>query len=131
MWVERVSFALAMSISRQPCFLALLALCYGASLSIAAVVSDFNQVERCKDSLYMGTPPRGIVGTHLKRICQHYADRPRYVTVYDPLKRIPIYSAYTFKKTEASRRLDFPWMYEPQVRRHRLRSFIHNIRVIL
>lgn len=104
-----------MSVSRQPCFLALLALCYGASLSVAAVVSDFNQVERCKDSLYMGTPPRGIVSTHLKRICQHYADRPRYVTLYDPQKRIPIYSAYTFKKTEASRRVDFPWMYEPQL----------------
>lgn len=82
---------------------------------LATVVQDFNHVERCKDSLYMGTPPRGIIETKLKKICQRYADKPRYVTLYDPHKRIPVYSAYTFKKTEGDRRVDYPWMYEPQV----------------
>lgn len=82
----------------------------------ATVVLDFNHVERCKDSLYMGTPPRGFIDTKLKKICQRYADKPRYVTLYDPQKRIPVYSAYTFKKTEGDRRVDYPWMYEPQVR---------------
>lgn len=82
----------------------------------ATVVQDFNHVERCKDSLYMGTPPRGIIDSKLKKICQRYADKPRYVTLYDPQKRIPVYSAYTFKKTEGDRRVDYPWMYEPQVR---------------
>lgn len=82
----------------------------------STVVQDFNHIERCKDSLYMGTPPHGIIETRLKKICQRYADKPRFVTLYDPLKRIPVYSAYTFKKTEADRRVDYPWMYEPQVR---------------
>lgn len=86
-----------------------------SSLTSATVVQDFNHVERCKDSLYMGTPPRGFVDTKLKKICQRYADKPRYVTLYDPSKRIPVYSAYTFKKTEGDRRVDYPWMYEPQV----------------
>ena len=81
----------------------------------STVVQDFNHVERCKDSLYMGTPPRGFMDPKLKKICQRYADRPRYVTLYDPAKRIPVYSAYTFKKTEGDRRVDYPWMYEPQV----------------
>uniref|UniRef100_A0A8C9XQR3 DNA/RNA non-specific endonuclease/pyrophosphatase/phosphodiesterase domain-containing protein n=1 Tax=Sander lucioperca TaxID=283035 RepID=A0A8C9XQR3_SANLU len=84
-------------------------------LMSATVVQDFNHIERCKDSLYMGTPPRGFTDTKLKRICQRYADRPRYVTLYDPQKRIPVYSAYTFKKTEGDRRVDYPWMYEPQL----------------
>ncbi|KAI4813902.1 hypothetical protein KUCAC02_003123 [Chaenocephalus aceratus] len=81
----------------------------------ATVVLDFNHIERCKDSLYMGTPPRGFTDNNLKRICQRYSDRPRYVTLYDPQKRIPVYSAYTFKKTEGDRRVDYPWMFEPQL----------------
>lgn len=85
-------------------------------LMSATVVQDFNHIERCKDSLYMGTPPRGFTDTKLKRICQRYMDRPRFVTLYDPQKRIPVYSAYTFKKTEGDRRVDYPWMFEPQVR---------------
>ena len=85
-------------------------------LASATVVLDFNHVERCKDSLYMGTPPRGIRNPILKKICQRYADKPRYVTLYDPQKRIPVYSAYTFKKTEEDSRVDYPWMYEPQVK---------------
>lgn len=84
--------------------------------SLATVVKDFNHEDRCKDSLYMGTPPRGFIDTKLKKICQRYADKPRFVTLYDPYKRIPVYSAYTFKKTEGDRRVDYPWMYEPQVR---------------
>ncbi len=94
---------------------AVLLICF-LPLASATVVLDFNHVERCKDSLYMGTPPRGFVDIKLKRICQRYADKPRYVTLYDPHKRIPVYSAYTFKKTEGDRRVDYPWMYEPQVR---------------
>ncbi|XP_076852203.1 endonuclease domain-containing 1 protein-like [Brachyhypopomus gauderio] len=87
----------------------------GAHRATATVVEDFNHVERCKDSLYMGTPPHGIIETHLRKICQRYANRPRYVTLYDPDKRVPVYSAYTFKKTEGDRRVDYPWMYEPQL----------------
>lgn len=84
--------------------------------SVASItVEDFKHIERCKDSLYMGTAPRGITTTYLKKICQRYENKPRYVTLYDPRKRLPVYSAYTFKKTEGNSRVDFPWMYEPQV----------------
>lgn len=93
-----------------------LLIAYFLPLLSASVVLDFNHIERCKDSLYMGTPPRGIIETGLKKICQRYADKPRFVTLYDSRKRIPVYSAYTFKKTEGDRRVDYPWMYEPQVR---------------
>ena len=82
----------------------------------AGVVGDFNHGERCKDSLYMGTPPRGYLSTSLKKICQRYEDKPRYVTLYDPQRHIPIYSAYTFKKSDGEKKVDFPWMFEPQVR---------------
>lgn len=81
----------------------------------AGVVTDFNNVERCKDSLFMGTPPRGYLSNSLKKICQRYEDKPRYITVYDPQKHIPIYSAYTFKKSDGEKKVDFPWMFEPQV----------------
>lgn len=81
----------------------------------AGVVDDFNHVERCKDFLYMGTPPRGYLGNAFKKICQRYEDKPRYATVYDPRRHIPIYSAYTFKKSDGEKKVDFPWMFEPQV----------------
>ncbi|XP_029382818.1 endonuclease domain-containing 1 protein-like [Echeneis naucrates] len=81
----------------------------------AGVVTDFNHEERCKDSLFMGTPPRGYLGTSFKKICQRYGDQPHYVTLYDPHKHIPIYSAYTFKKSDGEKRVDFPWMFEPQL----------------
>ncbi|XP_035266977.1 uncharacterized protein LOC118223962 isoform X1 [Anguilla anguilla] len=81
----------------------------------AAVVPDFNHVERCKEALYMGTPPRGYFAAKLKKICQRYADRPRYATLYDPRGHIPVYSAYTFKKSDGEKHVDFPWMFEPQL----------------
>uniref|UniRef100_A0AAY5JZK7 DNA/RNA non-specific endonuclease/pyrophosphatase/phosphodiesterase domain-containing protein n=1 Tax=Esox lucius TaxID=8010 RepID=A0AAY5JZK7_ESOLU len=84
--------------------------------SRAGVVEDFNHVERCKDSLYMGTPPRGYqFSSPLKKICQRYEDKPCFVTLYDPHKHIPLYSAYIFKKSDGEKRVDFPWMFEPQL----------------
>lgn len=84
----------------------------------AGIVGDFNHVERCKGSLYMGTPPRGYLSNSYKKICQRYEDKPHYVTLYDPRKHIPIYSAYTFKKSDGEKKVDFPWMFEPQVSVH-------------
>lgn len=81
----------------------------------AGVVEDFNHAERCKDSLYMGTPPRGYLSNSYKKICQRYEDKPRYITMYNPQKHIPIYSAYTFKKSDGEKKVDFPWMFEPQL----------------
>lgn len=73
----------------------------------ATVVQDFNHVERCKDSLYMGTRPRGIADAKLKT-CQRYAGKPRYVTLYDPQKRIPVYSAYSLKKNRGRQSCGLP-----------------------
>ncbi|CAL8384396.1 unnamed protein product [Arctogadus glacialis] len=82
----------------------------------AAVVGDFNQVQHCKDFLYMGTPPRGYLSSDsFTKICQHYEDQPRYVTLYDARRHIPIYSAYTFKKSDGEKTVDLPWMFEPQL----------------
>ncbi|KAK6291999.1 hypothetical protein J4Q44_G00377840 [Coregonus suidteri] len=73
-------------------------------------------MERCKDSLYMGTQPQGyLLCNSLKKICQRYEDKLRFVTLCDPHKHIPIYSAYTFKKSDGEKRVDFLWMFEPQV----------------
>lgn len=83
--------------------------------SQAGVVEDFSRVERCKDFLYMGTPPRGYLSTSLKKICQRFVDEPRFITLYNPQKHIPIYSAYIFKKSDGEKRVDIPWMFEPQV----------------
>lgn len=62
-------------------------------------------------------PPAGMTGSSLRRICQRYANEARYATLYDGARRLPLYSAYVFKKTDGKRRMDTPWMYEPQVER--------------
>ncbi|XP_006627396.2 endonuclease domain-containing 1 protein-like [Lepisosteus oculatus] len=90
----------------------LLLVLYNALVARASVVENFRE---CKHFLYKGTPPLGILGDQLKKICQRYASEPRYVTLYDPAKHIPVYSAYTFKKSDGEKRVDYPWMYEPQL----------------
>uniref|UniRef100_A0A3Q1IXE8 Uncharacterized protein n=1 Tax=Anabas testudineus TaxID=64144 RepID=A0A3Q1IXE8_ANATE len=74
-----------------------------------------NSFRPCSHFFYMQTPPAGIKGTNLKRICQKYADKLRYVTLYDSSRRLPLYSAYIFQKSDGKKRMDTPWMYEPQL----------------
>lgn len=69
----------------------------------------------CKQFLYMGTLLRGLQDQPFKKICQFYAGKPRFVTLYDTFNRIPVYSAYTFKRSDGFKKVDVPWMYEPQV----------------
>ncbi|XP_037539666.1 endonuclease domain-containing 1 protein-like [Nematolebias whitei] len=69
----------------------------------------------CKQFLYMGTPPRGLEEQPLKKICQFYAGKPRFVTLYDTINHVPVYSAYTFKRSDGVKKVDVPWMYEPQL----------------
>ena len=66
----------------------------------AEVQEDFSP--ECREFLFMGTPPRGLEGNTLKRICQRYNGKARYVTLYDVVNHIPIYSAYTFKRNRHS-----------------------------
>ncbi|XP_020498419.2 endonuclease domain-containing 1 protein [Labrus bergylta] len=78
----------------------------------ASVSSSFRD---CSHFFYMQTPPAEIKGTSLKRICQKYADELRYATLYDSSRRLPLYSAYIFKKSDGMKRMDTPWMFEPQL----------------
>lgn len=90
------------------CFLLLIE----TQLVSASISNNFRE---CSHFFYMQTPPAGIRGTTLKSICQKYADKLRYVTLYDSGRRLPLYSAYIFKKSDGRSRMDTPWMYEPQV----------------
>lgn len=69
----------------------------------------------CSQFLYKRAPPTGLPGDVLRGICQRYGNKPRYATLYDRARHFPVYSAYTFKKSDGQRRVDIPWMYEPQV----------------
>ncbi|XP_051971750.1 endonuclease domain-containing 1 protein-like [Xyrauchen texanus] len=69
----------------------------------------------CREFLYMGTAPRGLENRSLKKICQRYNGKARYITLYDIVDHIPVYSAYTFKRSDGSKKVDVPWMFEPQL----------------
>ena len=70
----------------------------------------------CREFVYMGVPPTGLDHHSLRSICQHYNSRARYLTLYNVVDRVPVYSAYTFKRSDGEKRMDVPWMYEPQVK---------------
>ncbi|KAK1797199.1 hypothetical protein P4O66_008588 [Electrophorus voltai] len=57
-----------------------------AGLRVAGA-SASDSFKECRQFLYMRTPPAGIQGTNMKRICQRYGDKPRYVTLYDSSRR--------------------------------------------
>lgn len=107
-------------------FLLALHLSAGVHLTGAAVSDSFRE---CSQFFYMGTVPTGIRGGSLKRICQRYGNTPRYATLYDASRRLAVFSAYTFKKTDGRSRMDTPWMYEPQVSENleRPEVFGHNL----
>ncbi|XP_029616123.1 endonuclease domain-containing 1 protein [Salmo trutta] len=78
-----------------------------------SVDSSFRE---CSQFLYRSLAPRGLQGTRgLQKVCQHYGDKARYATLYDPAGRIPLFSAYTFKRSNGESREGLPWMYEPQL----------------
>ncbi|XP_041751204.1 endonuclease domain-containing 1 protein-like [Coregonus clupeaformis] len=74
-----------------------------------------NYSPACREFMYMGTPPLGLEDKALKKICQSYNGKPRFVTLYDTFDHIPVYSAYTFKRSDGAKKVDVPWMYEPQL----------------
>lgn len=93
-------------------FIFRLLLLAGLRLAGGTVSDSFKE---CSQFFYMHTAPTGIRGGNLKRICQRYGEKLRYATLYDSSRRLALYSAYTFKKSDGQRRMDTPWMYEPQV----------------
>ena len=87
---------------------------------VSATVS--NSFRDCSHFFYMQTPPAGVGGHSLRTICQMYADKVRYATLYDSSRRLPLYSAYIFQKSDGKRRMDTPWMFEPQVQSELIHS---------
>ncbi|XP_062342146.1 endonuclease domain-containing 1 protein-like [Osmerus eperlanus] len=100
----------------RPAWGVALAVLLGVPWASSGLVEDFSHEERCKNSLYMGTAPRGYLAQHsLRKICQRLADKPRFATLYDSRRHMPLYSAYTLKKSDGEKTVDQPWMYEPQL----------------
>ncbi|KAF5891788.1 endonuclease domain-containing 1 protein-like, partial [Clarias magur] len=88
------------------------------SLTLTEVVTSF---PRACPSFFMLNPKRQNVrivptiftGSQYKTICQRWKNGYRFATVYDSVRRIPVYSAYTFKQeVNTVRRED--WKIEPQ-----------------
>ncbi|XP_071772360.1 endonuclease domain-containing 1 protein-like [Centroberyx gerrardi] len=76
---------------------------------------DPSSFRDCANFLYHQQAPTGIKAQGLQKICQHYSDQPRYATLYDGVRRVPLYSAYTFKRSTGDSMDGLPWMYEPQL----------------
>lgn len=51
-----------------------------------------------------------------KVVCQTYQNQKRFMTLYDTVNRIPVFSAGRFKGTDGGKRPHPPWNMEPQVR---------------
>ncbi|KAG9274518.1 endonuclease domain-containing 1 protein-like [Astyanax mexicanus] len=83
-----------------------------SSLLEASVDESFRE---CSHFLYHQKPPQGVRQPGLHMICQRFEGVPRYATLYDPARRIPLYSAYTFKGSNGEKMGNYPWMYEPQL----------------
>ncbi|XP_069067615.1 endonuclease domain-containing 1 protein-like [Pleurodeles waltl] len=66
----------------------------------------------CSCFFYKGTEPTGIIPPDGARICQRFANKYRFATVYDRKRRIPTYSAYIY---EAKMSVRTKWMIEPQL----------------
>lgn len=77
----------------------------------------------CQDFLYFRMLPKGYEDKDLHFICQSYNKKARYVTLYNTVDRIPVYSAYIFRNSEEEKCIDVPWMYEPQVKNVTLRQY--------
>ncbi|XP_056431956.1 endonuclease domain-containing 1 protein isoform X1 [Gadus chalcogrammus] len=95
----------------KACLLSL-QLLMGPSLAVASVFLSFRD---CSHFFHKRTPPLVVHGASLKSICQRFRDKARYATLYDGGRRLALYSAYVFKKSDGQGRADTPWMYEPQL----------------
>ncbi|KAF5891789.1 endonuclease domain-containing 1 protein-like, partial [Clarias magur] len=89
-----------------------------SSLILMEVVKDFKS--KCSD-FFMPNPenqndviiPTVIMNNTYKMICQRWKNRYRFATLYDTVRRIPVYSAYTFfHKVNTTR--SKVWRTEPQ-----------------
>ncbi|XP_027034354.2 endonuclease domain-containing 1 protein-like [Tachysurus fulvidraco] len=87
-----------------------------SSLTVMEVVKSFKNV--CSD-FFIHTAndiiiPTIFPGHQYKMICQRWKDKYRFATVYDTVRRIPVYSAYTFLQAGTTVRRN-SWKFEPQL----------------
>ncbi|KAG7327028.1 hypothetical protein KOW79_010429 [Hemibagrus wyckioides] len=86
-----------------------------SSLTLTEVVDSFEKA--CGDFFIRNE--NGIIiptifpGDQYKMICQLWENKYRFATVYDTVRRIPVYSAYTFSGKEKSKKINY-WKIEPQ-----------------
>ncbi|MBN3302426.1 ENDD1 protein, partial [Amia calva] len=67
----------------------------------------------CKQFFYRRKPPQNIRTNHHIRICQRLNNHYHYATLFDPNKKIPVYSAYLL---EAGHGIDDrTWYYQPNI----------------
>ncbi|KAK3556660.1 hypothetical protein QTP70_011931 [Hemibagrus guttatus] len=89
-----------------------------SSLALTEVVKSFKQ--SCPN-FFIRKPekPSDIIiptifsGHQYKMICQRWKNKYRFATVYDTVRRIPVYSAYTLSGKEQTIR-SHNWKIEPQ-----------------
>ncbi|KAK2857393.1 hypothetical protein Q7C36_005312 [Tachysurus vachellii] len=87
-----------------------------SSLTLMEVVKSFKDV--CSDFFIKKENdiiiPTIFAGDRYKMICQRWKNNYRFATVYDTVRRIPVYSAYTFSGIEQKTRSN-EWKIEPQL----------------
>ncbi|XP_047669360.1 endonuclease domain-containing 1 protein-like [Tachysurus fulvidraco] len=90
-----------------------------SSLTLTEVVNSFKQ--SCPN-FFIRNPkttndfivPTIFPGQQYKKICQRWDNSYRFATVYDTVRRIPVYSAYTLLQAGKTVRRD-EWKIEPQL----------------
>uniref|UniRef100_H3A7K8 Uncharacterized protein n=1 Tax=Latimeria chalumnae TaxID=7897 RepID=H3A7K8_LATCH len=102
--------------------LAIVALTWAFALSVpgsSLVLKDQSNKRVCTEFFYKRIEPQGFKSakSKLKRVCQCYKGTAYFTTLYDPAKRIPVYSAYVFAREEIYERKKrhSTWYIEPQL----------------
>lgn len=72
----------------------------------------------CDRFFYAGTPPAGLATEAHVRICQRFAGSEHFATLYSPVHRIPVFSAFR-AALPAPRSAEQRGLLEPQVSRAR------------
>ncbi|XP_060724995.1 endonuclease domain-containing 1 protein-like [Tachysurus vachellii] len=90
-----------------------------SSLTLMEVVQDFQNSSCSK--FFIRSPnvkhvitPTVFKGYQYKQICQRLNNKYTFVTLYDTIRRIPVYSAYTFLGEKQTVR-NKVWKNEPQL----------------
>ncbi|XP_074394790.1 endonuclease domain-containing 1 protein-like [Zonotrichia albicollis] len=74
-----------------------------------------NSFDSCPQFFYDGIPPDGALNpNNPARICQRFNNSYHYATLYDRVRRIPVYSAYKYEPGD-DKKPPKRWMVEPQL----------------